>query len=68
AAGVLDDGLIATRQRAQSERMLAPKLLGARALDAATATIPLDSFVVFGSTSGLAGIPGQCDYAALAAA
>ncbi len=68
AAGVLDDGLIATRQRAQSERMLAPKLLGARALDAATATIPLDSFVVFGSTSGLAGIPGQCDYAAANAA
>ena len=68
AAGVLDDGLILTRQPQQSERMLAPKLLAAQALDAATAELALDLFVVFASTSGLAGIPGQCDYAAANAA
>jgi len=64
AAGVLDDGLIQLRTREQTERMLAPKLTGARVLDEVTADQPLDLFVLFGSTSGLAGIPGQCDYAA----
>ena len=64
AAGVLDDGLIQTRTLQQTERMLRPKLTGARVLDEATADHPPELFVVFGSTSGLAGIPGQCDYAA----
>ncbi len=63
-AGVLDDGPIQTRQRAQSERLLAPKITGALVLDELTAALALDLFVVFASTSGLAGIPGQCDYAA----
>ncbi|MBL9075949.1 MAG: SDR family NAD(P)-dependent oxidoreductase [Planctomycetes bacterium] len=67
-AGVLDDGLIQSRAPERSERMLAPKLLGAQVLDAATADHPPELFVVFGSTSGLAGIPGQCDYAAANAA
>jgi acyl transferase domain-containing protein/thioesterase domain-containing protein/acyl carrier protein len=64
AAGVLDDGLIQMRTPEQVRRMLAPKIEGAHNLDAATAGERLDLFVVFGSTSGLAGIPGQCDYAA----
>ncbi|MCU0863926.1 MAG: SDR family NAD(P)-dependent oxidoreductase [Planctomycetes bacterium] len=68
AAGVLDDGPIQIRQPVQSERMLAPKLGAAAALDAATADAALDLFVVFASTSGLAGVPGQCDYAAANAA
>ncbi|MCK5940931.1 MAG: SDR family NAD(P)-dependent oxidoreductase, partial [Planctomycetes bacterium] len=68
AAGVLDDGPILTRTAEQSERMLRPKIGGAIALDAATADLGLETFVVFGSTSGLAGIPGQCDYAAANAA
>ncbi|MCA8948767.1 MAG: SDR family NAD(P)-dependent oxidoreductase [Planctomycetes bacterium] len=68
AAGVLDDGLIQMRTPARIERMLAPKLGGAEALDAATAALSLDLFVLFGSTSGLAGIPGQADYAAANAA
>lgn len=68
AAGVLDDGPIQTRRREQTERMLAPKLAGARVLDDVTETLAPELFVVFGSTSGLAGIPGQCDYAAANAA
>jgi len=68
AAGVLDDGLIQSRTPERSDRMLAPKLEGARVLDEVTADHPPELFVVFGSTSGLAGIPGQCDYAAANAA
>ncbi|MCB9878130.1 MAG: SDR family NAD(P)-dependent oxidoreductase [Planctomycetes bacterium] len=68
AAGVLDDGPILTRQPARTDRVLRPKIDGARVLDEVTADQPLDAFVVFGSTSGLAGIPGQCDYAAANAA
>ena len=68
AAGVLDDGPIQTRQPTQSERMLAPKVRGAVVLDEVTATAPPELFVAFASTSGLAGIPGQCDYAAANAA
>ncbi|MBP8300815.1 MAG: SDR family NAD(P)-dependent oxidoreductase, partial [Planctomycetes bacterium] len=63
-AGVLDDGLIQLRTPEQSKRMLLPKLGGAQVLDAVTQDQPPELFVVFGSTSGLAGIPGQCDYAA----
>jgi acyl transferase domain-containing protein len=68
AAGVLDDGPILTRTPEQTERMLRPKIGGAVALDEATKDLGLETFVVFGSTSGLAGIPGQCDYAAANAA
>ncbi|HEX5054373.1 MAG TPA: SDR family NAD(P)-dependent oxidoreductase [Planctomycetota bacterium] len=64
AAGVLDDGLIQMRTPAQTERVMSPKLLGAAVLDEVTADLELEQFVVFASTSGLAGIPGQCDYAA----
>jgi acyl transferase domain-containing protein len=63
-AGVLDDGLIQLRTPAQTQRVLAPKLAGAQVLDEVTQEQPPELFVVFGSTSGLAGIPGQCDYAA----
>ncbi|MFY9343154.1 MAG: SDR family NAD(P)-dependent oxidoreductase, partial [Planctomycetota bacterium] len=64
AAGVLDDGPLMTRQQEQCDRMLAPKVGGAMALDAATAAAPPAVFAVFASTSGLHAIPGQCDYAA----
>jgi acyl transferase domain-containing protein len=64
AAGVLDDGLIQTRTAERSARLLAPKLGGARVLDEVTADHAPELFVVFGSISGLTGIPGQCDYAA----
>ncbi|MCA8978192.1 MAG: SDR family NAD(P)-dependent oxidoreductase [Planctomycetes bacterium] len=68
AAGVLDDGLIQMRTAERCERMLAGKIGGALVLDELTADRALDLFVVFGSTSGLAAIPGQCDYAAANAA
>lgn len=68
AAGILDDGLILTRTREQTEKLMRPKIVGAQVLDAITADMQLDQFVVFGSTSGLVGIPGQCDYAAANAA
>ena len=63
-AGLLDDGLILTRKPEQTERLMRPKVVGAQVLDQATANHELDQFVVFGSTSSLAGIPGQGDYAA----
>ncbi|MGK0518910.1 MAG: acyl transferase domain-containing protein [Planctomycetota bacterium] len=68
AAGVLHDGLIMTRKPEQTERLMRPKVVGAQVLDEVTADIRLDQFIVFGSTSGLVGIPGQCDYAAANAA
>lgn len=67
-AGVLDDGLILTRKPEQTERLMRPKVVGAEVLDDVTSNIHLDQFIVFGSTSGLVGIPGQCDYAAANAA
>ena len=68
AAGVLDDGPLLTRQRARVERMLAPKVVGAQRIDEATVALAPELFVVFASTSGLHGVPGQCDYAAANAA
>ena len=44
--------------------MLAPKVAGVRHLDEATADLPLDFFMIFGSLAGAAGNPGQADYAA----
>jgi acyl transferase domain-containing protein/thioesterase domain-containing protein len=64
AAGVLDDGLIQLRRPAQLDAVLAPKVRGAEQLDAATAHLEPELFVLFSSVSGLASIPGQCDYAA----
>jgi len=68
AAGVLDDGPLQLRTPEQIDRMLRPKVQGAVVLDAVTKDIAPETFVVFGSTSGVAGIPGQCDYAAANAA
>jgi acyl transferase domain-containing protein/thioesterase domain-containing protein len=64
AAGVLDDGPLLLRTPQQVERMLAPKVTGARVLDAVTRDCAPGLMVLFSSTSGSYGIPGQCDYAA----
>ncbi|MEC7583681.1 MAG: SDR family NAD(P)-dependent oxidoreductase [Planctomycetota bacterium] len=64
AAGVLDDGLIQQRSAAQVRDMLRAKVQGARVLDQQLAEYPPALMVLFASTSGLIGIPGQCDYAA----
>ncbi|TMQ03926.1 MAG: SDR family NAD(P)-dependent oxidoreductase [Deltaproteobacteria bacterium] len=64
AAGLLDDATIANLTALQLERVLAPKIDGARYLDAATAGDPLDLFVMFSSAAALVGNTGQAAYAA----
>jgi phthiocerol/phenolphthiocerol synthesis type-I polyketide synthase C len=64
AAGLLDDAMLANLTAAQLARVLAPKLDGARHLDAATAGDPLDLFVMFSSAAALVGNAGQAAYAA----
>ncbi|MEV6095419.1 type I polyketide synthase [Nocardia sp. NPDC051981] len=64
AAGVLDDATILGVDTDRMERVLRPKIDGARHLDALTADDPLDLFVLFSSAAALIGNPGQCAYAA----
>jgi acyl transferase domain-containing protein/aryl carrier-like protein len=60
-AGVLRDSLIARKRLSTAQQVLAPKISGARTLDAATAD--LDLFVLFSSAASVLGIAGQADYA-----
>jgi acyl transferase domain-containing protein len=64
AAGTLGDSLLPMKTRADAERVLAPKVLGTLALDAAVGDSALDLFVLFSSISSVAGLAGQGDYAA----
>ncbi|MEV4517120.1 SDR family NAD(P)-dependent oxidoreductase [Dactylosporangium sp. NPDC049525] len=64
AAGVLRDSLLTGKTPEQVAAVLAPKVAGVRHLDEATADLPLDLFLIFGSLAGAAGNPGQADYAA----
>ena len=64
AAGVLDDAMIDNLTAEQAERVLAPKVDGARHLDELTTGDPLDAFVMFSSVAGLIGNIGQAPYAA----
>ncbi|MCX2924138.1 SDR family NAD(P)-dependent oxidoreductase [Streptomyces sp. NEAU-W12] len=64
AAGVTRDGYILTKRAQDFAEVLAPKVSGAVNLDRATATLPLDFFVTFSSTTGAFGNAGQADYAA----
>ena len=64
AAGTLGDSLIPLKTRADADRVLAPKVQGTLALDAALGADPLDLFVLFSSISSVAGLAGQADYAA----
>jgi len=68
AAGLLADATIANLDAAGFERVVAPKLDGARVLDALTTTDPLDLFVLFSSAAALVGNAGQAAYAAANAA
>jgi NADPH:quinone reductase-like Zn-dependent oxidoreductase/acyl carrier protein len=63
-AGILDDGLMVDENADRFERVMAPKVAGARHLDALTRALPLDFFVLFSSGSWLLGTPGQGAYAA----
>jgi acyl carrier protein len=64
AAGVLDDRALLDLTPESIRTVLAPKVLGARQLDALTRDDPLDWFVMFGSAAGVLGSPGQANYAA----
>ncbi|WP_461413804.1 type I polyketide synthase [Gemmatimonas sp.] len=64
AAGALADGLLALKTRADMDAILAPKVRGVLALEAALGEASLDFFVCCSSVSAMAGLPGQVDYAA----
>jgi acyl carrier protein len=64
AAGVLDDGVLASLTPDQVNRVLAPKVDGARHLHELTRDLPLSGFVLFSSVAGTVGAPGQANYAA----
>ncbi|MDG4810844.1 SDR family NAD(P)-dependent oxidoreductase [Micromonospora sp. WMMD1120] len=62
AAGALDQRALHERQWATVEATLRAKTIGTAVLDAATATNPLDAFVLFSSASSVVGDFGECDY------
>ncbi len=63
-AGELDDSLIQTMTQGQLERVLRPKVTGARNLHELTRDLPLSAFVLFSSAATTFGAPGQANYAA----
>ncbi|WP_420392341.1 type I polyketide synthase [Acuticoccus sp.] len=67
-AMVLDDALLGALDAARHEAVLAPKVLGAAALEAATADVALDHFVLYSSLTVAFGNPGQANYVAANAA
>ncbi|WP_267881904.1 type I polyketide synthase [Streptomyces albus] len=66
AAGVLDDGVLGALDPARIAGVMAPKAHAALVLDELTRQrgLDLDAFVLFSSTAGVWGGPGQANYAA----
>ncbi|WP_407563209.1 SDR family NAD(P)-dependent oxidoreductase [Streptomyces sp. 184] len=64
AAGVLDDGVVATMTPGQLHRVLHPKITAALHLDRLTRDLNLTAFVTFSSVFGVLGNAGQANYAA----
>jgi NADP-dependent 3-hydroxy acid dehydrogenase YdfG/acyl carrier protein len=67
-AGVLDDATVMQLDLERIERVLAPKVAGARNLHELTRDLPLDLFVVFSSIAAPLGAQGQAAYGAANAA
>jgi NAD(P)-dependent dehydrogenase (short-subunit alcohol dehydrogenase family)/acyl carrier protein len=64
AAGVLDDGLARDLTVERLARVMSPKVDGAWHLHELSRAAPIDFFVMFASSAGLFGSPGQANYAA----
>ena len=64
AAGLTRDMLLVRKTEADLRAVLAPKVAGTIALDAASAGCALDFMLLFASASGALGNAGQSDYAA----
>ena len=64
AAGILDDSTLLGMNSAQLLAVFMPKVHGAWNLHLLTKKRSLDFFIMFSSTSGLWGSPGQANYAA----
>ncbi|WP_435865010.1 type I polyketide synthase [Streptomyces spectabilis] len=64
AAGVLDDGVLSALTPDRLDAVLRPKVDAAVNLDELTRGHELSAFVMFSSTSGALGGPGQANYAA----
>ncbi|MBS3667102.1 type I polyketide synthase [Vreelandella boliviensis] len=64
AATVIDDGLIRNLDAERIQKVLAPKIDGARHLDALTREAELGFFVLYSSATTLFGNPGQANYVA----
>ena len=64
AAGVPGGGLIFLKEREEAERVMAPKILGARVLEQVFADRDLDFMVLCSSVTAIRGDAGQVDYCA----
>ena len=64
SVGVFSDGVLGNQDWESFERVMWPKVLGAWHLHRATMGRELELFVLFSSTAGVLGNPGQSNYAA----
>ncbi|XBX10227.1 SDR family NAD(P)-dependent oxidoreductase [Enterocloster clostridioformis] len=62
AAGIIKDALLINKRLDDFKSVIGPKIMGTICLDQALSKEELDFFVLFSSTSSLAGHLGQCDY------
>ncbi len=64
AAAVIEDSLAANLSNEQIDRVLTPKIAGAKWLDELTDNLDLEFFVLYSSATTLLGNPGQSSYVA----